>query len=171
VEIFGGGRDATRGRPALACPLSAGSRGLRLGLSHGLELEIERHCSADEILQGRLIDLFAFADVDRAPHIAVEAGVEQPRRSSNAAPLANVILTTFLYASPVQRMPPWEKTGVPIHFHSSTISGSALCMIAHLRERLPAPIPKFVDPRVDECRGRFSRDRLFHEQLQLSHLI
>src|SRR5256885_10129248 len=27
-------------------------------------------------------------------------------------------------------MPPWEKTGVPIHFHSSTICGSAAWMIA-----------------------------------------
>src|SRR5215471_2863172 len=50
--------------------------------------------------------------------------------SFNAAPLENVILTTFLYVSPVQTMPPWDQTGVPIHFHSSTISGSASCMIA-----------------------------------------
>src|SRR5438034_496480 len=47
----------------------------------------------------------------------------------------NVILTTFLYVSPVQTMPPWEKTGVPgvvglTHFHSSRISGSASCMIS-----------------------------------------
>src|SRR6266853_4846471 len=50
--------------------------------------------------------------------------------SFNAAPLANVILTAFLYVSPVQTMPPWDQTGVPLHFHSSTISGSASCMIS-----------------------------------------
>src|SRR6202162_3602814 len=50
--------------------------------------------------------------------------------SFNAAPLENVILTTFLYVSPVQTMPPWDQTGVPLHFHSSTISGSASCMIS-----------------------------------------
>src|SRR5205814_726663 len=50
--------------------------------------------------------------------------------SFNAAPLGNVILTTFLYVSPVQTMPPWDQMGVPIHFHSSTISGSASCMIS-----------------------------------------
>src|SRR6266853_4425520 len=49
--------------------------------------------------------------------------------SFNAAPLANVILTAFLYVSPVQTMPPWDQTGVPLHFHSSTISGSASCMM------------------------------------------
>ncbi len=52
--------------------LAARSPGLRLALA----LEIEGHCSADEILQGRLIDLVAFVDVDGAPDIPVEAGVE-----------------------------------------------------------------------------------------------
>jgi hypothetical protein len=52
--------------------LAARSPGLRLALA----LEIERHCCADEILQGRLIDLVAFMDVDGAPYIPVEAGVE-----------------------------------------------------------------------------------------------
>jgi len=56
----------------LAGPLAARLPGLRLALA----LEIERHCSADEIPQGRLIDLVAFVDVDGAPDIPVEAGVE-----------------------------------------------------------------------------------------------
>src|ERR1700731_1205345 len=56
----------------LVGPLAARSPGLRLALA----LEIERHCSADEILEGRLIDLVAFVDVDGAPGIPVEAGVE-----------------------------------------------------------------------------------------------
>src|SRR5258707_5366466 len=60
--------------------------------------------------------------------------LNRPEGSLNAAPLANVILTTFLYVSPVHTMPPCEKTGVPgdvalTHFHSSTISGSASWMI------------------------------------------
>src|SRR5437588_4028622 len=42
--------------------------------------------------------------------------LNRPEGSFNAAPLANVILTTFLYVSPVQTMPPWDQTGVPIHF-------------------------------------------------------
>src|ERR1051325_310989 len=55
--------------------------------------------------------------------------LNRPEGSSNAAPLAKVILTTFLYVSPVQTMPPCDQVGVPIHFHSSTISGSASCTI------------------------------------------
>ena len=55
--------------------------GLRFGLRFvvGLEIEIERHCCADEILQGCLVDFFAFVDVDGAPDISLEAGVEQTR--------------------------------------------------------------------------------------------
>lgn len=61
--------------------------------------------------------------------------LNRPEGSFNAAPLGNVILTTFLYVSPVQTMPPWDQTGVPgdvglTHFHSSTISGSASRMIS-----------------------------------------
>ena len=56
----------------LVGPLAARSPELRLALA----LKIERHCSVDEILQGRLTDLVAFVDVDGAPDIPVEAGVE-----------------------------------------------------------------------------------------------
>jgi hypothetical protein len=44
-------------------------------------------------------------DIDGAPGVAVEAGVEEAAGSSNEAPLAKVILTTFLYVSPVQIIP------------------------------------------------------------------
>src|SRR5262249_2472196 len=57
----------------LVGPLAARSPGLRLALA----LEVERHRSADEVLQGRLIDLVAFTDVDGAPDVPVEARVEQ----------------------------------------------------------------------------------------------
>jgi hypothetical protein len=60
----------------LVGPLAVCSPGLRLGLGFAFALEIERHCSADEILQSRLVDLVAFVDVDGAPDIPVEAGVE-----------------------------------------------------------------------------------------------
>lgn len=52
--------------------LAAGSRGLRLAIA----LEIERHGSADEVSQGRFIDVVAFVNVDGAPDIPFEAGVE-----------------------------------------------------------------------------------------------
>ena len=57
--------------------------------------------------------------------------LNRPEGTFNAAPLANVILTTFLYVSPVQTIPPWDQTGVPgllgmlvglTHFRSSLFS-------------------------------------------------
>src|SRR2546421_3476626 len=54
--------------------------------------------------------------------------LKRPEGSSNEAPLAKVIFTTFLYVSPVQMIPSCDQTGTPLHFHSSTTSGSACLM-------------------------------------------
>src|SRR5262245_57362988 len=51
--------------------------------------------------------------------------LKRPEGSFRAAPLAKVIFTTFLQVSPVQINPSWDHTGTPLHFHSSTTSGSA----------------------------------------------
>src|SRR5450755_4199519 len=52
--------------------------------------------------------------------------------SFNEAPLWKVSFTTDLYDSPVQMPPSCSHTGVPIHFHSSTTSGSASLMRARI---------------------------------------
>src|SRR5215467_15193471 len=59
--------------------------------------------------------------------------------SFRAAPLANVIFTTFLYVSPVQINPSCDHTGTPLHFHSSTTSGSA--SLTKVRSR-PSILPR-----------------------------
>src|SRR6059036_3339965 len=60
--------------------------------------------------------------------------LKRPEGSSNEAPLAKVIFTTFLYVSPVQMIPSCDHTGTPLHFHSSTTSGSASLISARTRE-------------------------------------
>ena len=60
----------------LAGALAARTAGLWLWFGLALGMEIESHRIADEGLQGRFIELFAFVDVDGAPDIPVEAGVE-----------------------------------------------------------------------------------------------
>src|SRR6185503_19945275 len=52
--------------------------------------------------------------------------------SGTLAPRANVCLTTFWYASPVQTIPLCDQTGLP-HFHSSVISGAASRINARMR--------------------------------------
>src|ERR1700730_448536 len=59
--------------------------------------------------------------------------LKRPEGSSNAAPLAKVSFTTALYVSPVQMIPACSHTGTPLHFHSSTTSGSACLMIIRTR--------------------------------------
>src|SRR5262252_6835262 len=63
--------------------------------------------------------------------------------SCNAAPLAKVNFTLDLYDSPVQMMPSCDHTGVPIHFHSSTTSGSASLMsVRILLKVIPRQSPR-----------------------------
>src|SRR5215510_4731561 len=59
--------------------------------------------------------------------------LNRPEGSSNEAPLAKVIFTTFLYVSPVQMIPACDHTGTPLHFHSSITSGSASLMRVRTR--------------------------------------
>src|ERR1700732_2497477 len=62
--------------------------------------------------------------------------LKRPEGASNAAPLAKVIFTTFLYVSPVQMIPACDHTGTPLHFHSSTTSGSACLTNVRSRESI-----------------------------------
>jgi hypothetical protein len=66
--------------------------------------------------------------------------LKRPEGSSNAAPLANVILTAFLYVSPVQTMPAWEKVGVRL-FHVPLLFSQLVSPLAGdlNRCRLQAP--------------------------------
>src|SRR5438552_1243967 len=59
--------------------------------------------------------------------------LKRPEGSSSEAPLAKVTFTTFLYVSPVQIIPACDHTGTPLHFHSSTTSGSACLMSIRTR--------------------------------------
>src|SRR5689334_12575182 len=78
--------------------------------------------------------------------------LNRPEGSFNAAPLAKVNFTTFLYVSPVQTMPACDHTGVPLHFHSSTISGSASCISSRTFARvLPRQSPSsLILPSINE---------------------
>src|SRR5687767_13796167 len=56
--------------------------------------------------------------------------LNSPEGSLSEAPLEKVSFTTLLYVSPVQISPSCDHTGTPLHFHSSTTSGSACLMRA-----------------------------------------
>jgi len=50
----------------------------------------------NELLESSLIDLLPLVDIDRAPHVAVEAGIKQFLRILEGRPLAKVSFTTCL---------------------------------------------------------------------------
>src|SRR5256885_985245 len=58
---------------------------LRLRLTFALH--VERDCFADELFQRGLVDLLAFVDIDRAPHVAVETRVEEAGGVLQRSPL------------------------------------------------------------------------------------
>src|SRR5262249_60435023 len=60
-------------------PLPGGLAACALRLRRALALQIQRHGRADQLLQRRLVQLLALADVDGAPRVPLEAGVEQTR--------------------------------------------------------------------------------------------
>src|SRR6476620_11811615 len=119
------------------CPLAARSDWLQIGFRFGLVLPMRFSATAARMRSYNAASLTFSPSWMSMARLTFPSRLELKRRegSFNAAPLANVILTTLLYVSPVQTMPPWEKTAVPgdvglTHFHSSTISGSAAWMIA-----------------------------------------
>src|SRR6202051_4909993 len=65
--------------------------------------------------------------------------LNKPEGSCSEAPLAKVIFTTSLYVSPVQIIPPCDHTGTPLHFHSSSTSGSACLMRIRTRASVSPP--------------------------------
>src|SRR4030095_15585399 len=68
---------------------------------------------------------------------------------------------TFLYVSPVQMMPACDHTGTPLHFHSSTTSGSACLMRVRTRASVsppPAPRARPRQSRSSLIRASISRE-------------
>src|SRR5262249_8399760 len=133
----------------------------------GLPLEIERHCRADEILQGRLIDLVAFVDIDGAPHVSVEAGIEETRRILQLGPLGTRYLAGALVGfsrADDAAVRPDRCAGIRGFRPLPLLDDLRICLVddrAHFRERLPAPVPESLDPLIDGCRGRFRCDGHF----------
>ncbi len=122
---------------------------------------IQRHGGANERLERLLVDLVALADIDGAPHVAFEAGVEQPRRVLQRGALGegqlHVALVRLAGADdaavlphrhpqhPVRRLPPLhllDHAGVRLPDER-----------AHPRQRRAAPVAERRDAGVDQVGG------------------
>src|SRR5438477_248415 len=122
---------------------------------------VQRHGRLDERLEGLLIDLLALADVDRAPHVAFEARVEEAggvlqrdavgkrqlhdRLVGLAGADDAVVLPHRNAKHPVRRLSP---------FHLfDYVRVRLLDERTHPRERRAAPVGERRDPRVDQPGG------------------
>ena len=123
LEIYRGTQASTNST-AVSRRGSCASRGRRayvhtpdcrlrlLGLPLSVRCEVGCHGGADQLLEGGLVHLLPFAEVDRTPRIPLEARIEELRVFDGSS-RKKVSFTTCLYDSPVQTPPPWDQTGTP----------------------------------------------------------
>ena len=81
--------------------------------------------------------------------------LKKPEGSFDSAPFANVILTAFVYVSPVHTIPPCDQTafrgGRPHPFPLlDDLRVGLVDERSHLREHLSAPVTEFFDFVVDQ---------------------
>ena len=115
-----------------------------------LALEIECHRSADEILQCHLIDPFAFVNVDGAPGITFETGIEQTRRVFQRSSLGKRHFDDVLVGLSRANDPAMGPDGSPPPL--PLFNDLRVCLVynfAHFRERLPPPVSKFRNLHID----------------------
>src|SRR5271166_765819 len=142
----------------LAGSLGGSSIGLRLGLA----FEIKRHGGADELLEGSFVDLLPFAEVDRTPHIPFQAGIEELLRVFDGGSASKGELHDLLVRFPGADDAVMGEDGgahpLPLFLDMGV---GIMDELAEMRKSLPAPVSKLLDLLIDECRGRFHRDRPF----------
>src|ERR1700683_3342023 len=135
--------------------LGIGGPGADQLLALDLDLDLFRATAA----RTRVVNAFSFIFSPSRMSIArltfpSRLELKRPEGSFRAAPLAKVSFATLLYVSPVQMMPSWYQVGTPLHFHSSTTSGSA--SLTNVRSRLsvvPRQSPSSLILASISCEG------------------
>src|SRR5207249_6778824 len=120
---------------------------------------------ANERLEGGLVNVFSFVDVDRAAYVSVDTRVEETcrilqRRALGQGKLHD-ILVGFASADDAVVRPNRSAHPLPL------LDDVRVCLLdelAHSAEGFPAPVPEFGDSVRDElrCRLALARARLFH---------
>src|SRR5689334_2503509 len=134
-------------------------RAARLFLRGGVESDRV----ADERLEGGLVQLVAFVQIDGAPQVAFEAGIEQVFRVLELGALGEGELDDglvgFAGADDPAIGPDGNAAPLPL-LHDLGIRG--LDELSDMRERLAAPIAEFGDPRADKLGGRLGAGGFLH---------
>src|SRR5450631_369481 len=126
---------------------------------------VEGDRSANERLEGGLVNFFSFVDVDRAAYVSVETRVEETGRILQGRALGEGKLhDTFVgFASADDAIVRPNRSAHPLPLLDD-VRVCCLDELAHSAEGFPAPVPEFGDSVRDEfrCRLALARTRLFH---------
>src|SRR3954452_3971557 len=119
---------------------------------------VQRNCGAHEALQRFAVDRFAFAEVDGAPRVPLEARVEQPggileRRTFRERHLHDALVRLARADDPVV-LPYRDSAPLPLF---DDVRVSFLYQRAQPPECLAPPVVEFLDPPVDQLGGRLVR--------------
>ncbi|GAC1365133.1 MAG: hypothetical protein NVSMB3_13690 [Acidobacteriaceae bacterium] len=125
-------------------------------------LEVEGHGSADEIPQSRLIHRVVRVDVQGAPDVPVEAGVEEmcgvPQRSTAGEGQLDYVFVGLSRADDAAVGPDGSSSPLPLF---DDLRVGLVDDFAHFRESFSAPVPELqesVDLLVDRCGGGLHRE-------------
>ena len=127
---------------------------------------VEGDGGANERLQGFLVNLVAFAKVDRAPDIAVQTGIEKARwvfqRRAFGEGHLHDALVRFPGREDAVMFPHRNATPFPRLDH---VGIGLFDDLTNARKHFAPPVAQFFDPRIDQLRGvalRFLCAALFH---------
>src|SRR6266478_9517437 len=142
--------------------------GLRFLRRFRLARTVEGDRLANERLEGGLVNLFSFVEVDRAAYVSVEARVKETGRIVQRRALGegkfHDILVGFASADDAVVRPNRSAHPLPL------LDDVRVCLLdelAHCAEGFPAPVPEFGDSFRDQlrCRLALARARLFHVRI------
>src|SRR2546427_430853 len=126
---------------------------------------VEEDRLANERLEGGLVNLFSFVDVDRAAYVSIETRVEETGRILQGRALGERKLHDSLvgFASADDAVVRPDRSAHPLPLLDD-VRVRFLDELAHSAEGFPAPVPEFGDSFRDElrCRLALARARLFH---------
>jgi hypothetical protein len=136
-----------------ACRLRPG-----LGFYLRFALKIEFDSGTNEVLEGGLVDLFAFVDVDGAAYIAFEAGVEEAGGVFEGCAFGEGQLDDALvgFSGADDACVREDGNASPLHFFDDFRIGF-VDELAYFGEGFSSPVGEGFDPGVDEGGGGFWR--------------
>src|SRR5690348_3093440 len=143
-------------------------RDVLLGLSATGTGRVQRHGGANKSLERFLVEFLALMQVDGAPGVAIEAGVEQPHRIVQRGPLGkghlHNVLVRLAGADYSVVRPHRDASPLPLLDH---LGVGLLDACADLRKHLAPPVAELLDPPVDQQRWRLfcRRTGLLHVAL------